>query len=180
MDVRQDLASNLYEEETGGLSTGRPHPELFLTMMEGLGYDPSDFTRIKLLPASRRYRQWLDRMTTETPWIRAAGVITIFVEGSIKDRKESDPAWRPQSVDLEEKVRQHPLVRYHGLDPACLDLVRAHHQVEGSHRQAAWNMVLHHATNARLQRNIYLTLIRSLQLWLAYRDGVARSCGLKR
>jgi pyrroloquinoline-quinone synthase len=180
MDVRRDLASNLYEEETGGLSTGRPHPELFLVMMEGLGYDPSDFTRIKLLPAGRRYRQWLDRMTTGPSWIQAAGVITIFVEGSIKERKESDPAWRPESVDLEEKVCQHPLVRYHGLDPACLDLVRAHHQIEGSHRRAAWNMILHNATHAKLQRDIYHALLKSLQLWLTYRDGVARACGLKR
>ena len=28
--VRRELAENLYEEETGGLVAGRPHPELFL------------------------------------------------------------------------------------------------------------------------------------------------------
>src|SRR5881296_2852026 len=31
-DVRRDLAENLYEEETGGLSGTGPHPELFLYM----------------------------------------------------------------------------------------------------------------------------------------------------
>src|SRR5882672_9139509 len=37
-EVRQDLAENMYEEETGKLSKGVPHPELFLVMMEGLGF----------------------------------------------------------------------------------------------------------------------------------------------
>ena len=29
-EVRRELAENLYEEETGGLVAGRPHPELFV------------------------------------------------------------------------------------------------------------------------------------------------------
>ena len=29
------LADNIYEEDTGGLSLGKSHPELFLTMMSG-------------------------------------------------------------------------------------------------------------------------------------------------
>ncbi|MCA9643966.1 MAG: iron-containing redox enzyme family protein, partial [Myxococcales bacterium] len=29
-EVRRELIENVFEEETGGLSAGRPHPELFL------------------------------------------------------------------------------------------------------------------------------------------------------
>ena len=29
-EVRRELAENLYEEETGGLAAGKPHPELFM------------------------------------------------------------------------------------------------------------------------------------------------------
>ena len=36
-EVRQELAENLYEEETGGLVAGRPHPELFMEYPKGLG-----------------------------------------------------------------------------------------------------------------------------------------------
>src|SRR5438552_11054457 len=36
--VRRALAENLYEEQTGGLSRTAPHPELFLRMMQGLGF----------------------------------------------------------------------------------------------------------------------------------------------
>ncbi|MGV3623627.1 MAG: iron-containing redox enzyme family protein, partial [Archangium sp.] len=34
-EVRRELAENLYEEETGGLHAGRPHPELFLEYPKG-------------------------------------------------------------------------------------------------------------------------------------------------
>ena len=37
-DVRAALAENVYEEQTGGISRSGPHPELFLCMMQGLGF----------------------------------------------------------------------------------------------------------------------------------------------
>src|SRR3989304_7701933 len=51
MEVRQDLAANLYEEETGGLTVGRSHPELFLYLMEGLGFHREEFEYVPLFPA---------------------------------------------------------------------------------------------------------------------------------
>src|SRR5437762_14387081 len=36
-DVRAALAENIFEEQTGKLSLGASHPELFLEMMDGLG-----------------------------------------------------------------------------------------------------------------------------------------------
>ena len=42
-EARRALAENLYEEETGGLSAGRPHPELFLEYPRGLGMDLARF-----------------------------------------------------------------------------------------------------------------------------------------
>ena len=38
-DVRSALAENVFEEQTGKLSLGVSHPELFLEMMEALGID---------------------------------------------------------------------------------------------------------------------------------------------
>src|SRR5689334_7780966 len=57
--VRRMLAENIYEEDTGGLSLGRSHPDLFLRMMEGMGYQRKAFERIDLLPAGQAYRKWL-------------------------------------------------------------------------------------------------------------------------
>src|SRR5437867_2454333 len=59
-DVRRELAENLCEEETGRISGGGPHGELFLHMMEGLGFSRQTFDRVRLLPASRAYRRFLD------------------------------------------------------------------------------------------------------------------------
>lgn len=178
MEVRQDLAENLYEEETGGLTVGRAHPELFLYLMEGLGFKHHDFEDVALLPASRRYRQWLDRITLRGSWLEAAAGITIFVEGSIKDRKEIDPSLPPEQVDVKQKILDHPLVKYHRVDPIHMDLIRAHHSIEGSHRIAAWKMVLDHAKTPAQQQKVRRAVAHSLKLWLAYRDGVACACHL--
>src|SRR5437867_2674157 len=95
-DVRRELAENLYEEETGRISGGAPHGELFLHMMEGLGFSRRTFDRVHLLPASRAYRRFLDEATTSAPWIVGLAVTTIFVEGSRNDRSEiASRAHRP-------------------------------------------------------------------------------------
>ena len=55
-EVRRGLAENLYEEETGGLAAGRPHPDLFLEIPKGLGMDLARFENPRLLPEARDYR----------------------------------------------------------------------------------------------------------------------------
>jgi pyrroloquinoline-quinone synthase len=178
--VRRMLAENIYEEDTGGLSLGRSHPELFLTMMEGLGFDRKDFERLTLLPASRSYRAWLDAVSRRRDWVAGAAVFTIFVEGSVNDRRQILAPSRPKSKDeVEAVINNHPLVRYHGAPPSCMDLIRAHQQVEAGHRHDAYDMVLGHATRAHQQRAVLAALRKSLALWLRYRDGVARRCGLR-
>ena len=52
-EVRRSLAENLYEEETGGLVAGSPHPELFLEYPRGLGMD---LRRFETSSCSRRHR----------------------------------------------------------------------------------------------------------------------------
>lgn len=178
-EVRRDLAENLYEEETGGLSGTGPHPDLFLYMMEGLGFERAGFRDVGLLPASQRYRQWLDEATMQADWVVAAAVIAIFVEGSVHDRREiSRPADAGDSSE-DALLRDNPLVKYHRLDPRYLKLKRAHAKVEGGHRQAAWRMVLEHAGETSVQRECTQALERSLELWLAYRDAVAGAAGIE-
>lgn len=180
--VRRMLAENIFEEDTGGLSCfGQSHPELFLVMMRGLGFADADFEDIQLLPAARAYRSWLDRVTNQRDWVRAAAVMTIFVEGSVNDRREILEPSAPKSADeIEQLVRQHPLVRFHGLSTACMDLTRAHQRVESGHRHDAYEMVIAGALDRRHQEAVIACVERSLRQWLRYRDAVARACGLRR
>jgi len=181
-DVRVALASNVYEEQTGGQSLGLSHPELFLEMMDGLGLSREVITRADpaLEPEAIAYREALDRWSSRPPWIVGAAVLTIFVEGSVHERAVlagSAPALPP----VEEAIAQHPLVRHYGADPAKMRLVRAHHAVEGGHRADAWNMVLGHApTEPEAQGAITRAVEEAGRLWHAYRDGVARAMRLPR
>src|ERR1700693_2985698 len=176
-EVRRDLAENIFEEETGRLSMTGPHPILFLKMMEGLGFSPSLFDNASLLPESRFYREWLDELTLKGSWQEGAAVMAIFVEGSVKDRKEIDDSVPDQSEDIETKIRNHPLVRFHGVDLRCMDLIRAHSLVERGHRKAAWRMVMGNIGAAKTNLKVRSALEKSLKLWLAYRDAVAAACG---
>jgi pyrroloquinoline quinone (PQQ) biosynthesis protein C len=179
--IRTMLAENIYEEDTGALSVGRSHPALFLEMMEGLGFSPGDFEDAPMLPASKAYREWLDHVTCHPDWVVGVAVFTIFVEGSVHDRREIlHPSSRKTAGDIERVVETHPLVRHHGVSPKAMDLIRAHQMVEAGHRHAAYDMVLGHAVTPDRQAAVLEALGRSLELWLGYRDGIAETCGLAR
>lgn len=173
-EVRRELIENVYEEETGGLHAGRPHPELFLEYPRGLGMDLARFERVELLPAAARYRALLDELTLGAGWEPAAAVTTLFVEGTPHERGELDPSApkRPQPP-----LEEHPLVRHYGLPLERLALTRAHRAVEGEHRAAAWRIVLDHVPEAR-RPVVVEAMERALRSWLDYRDGVAEACGL--
>lgn len=172
-EIRRGLAENLYEEETGGLVAGRPHPELFLEYPRGLGMDMSRFQNIQLLPAAQRYREFLDAATQSFGWDIAAAIVTIFVEGTSGERSALDGAQR-QPLPLEE----HPLVKHYGLAIDRLALTKAHRQVEGHHRSTAWNAILEHV--APLRRGAVVRVMEdALRSWLLYRDEVALICGVE-
>jgi pyrroloquinoline-quinone synthase len=174
--VRAELAENLFEEETGGLVAGRPHAELFLDYPRGLLMDLSRFESIELLSQSRAYRETLDELTLECGWEVAAAVTTIFLEGTKWDRGEidKDSPKRP-APPLEE----HPLVKHYGLPLDRLTLTKAHRAVEGSHRSAAWHIILDHV-GADARMRVLNGMHEALEAWLVYRDGVAVACGLER
>jgi len=178
-DVRAMLATNIYEEQTGGISGTTSHPELFLRMMEGCGFSRSGFGEVELLPAANRYRTLLDEISGPDHWVVGAAVLTIFVEGSVNERREMEKTGPDSDSEIEAAIRQHPLVRVHGLDPKFLELQRVHKKVEGGHRLDAWKMVLGH-TPATLEDRVVQMVERALERWLAYRDDVARACGIAR
>ena len=179
--VRGPLSENIYEEQTGGLSVGRAHPELFLEMMRGLGFEREalESPRPALEPEAAEYRRFLDQVSAHPPWPVGAAVITIFVEGSRHERSELEGT--RVRLDVEKAIARHPLVAHYGCPAECMTLVRAHRQVEGGHRRDAWRMVLDYVPNDReVQTRVTSAVQQALDLWRAYRDGVARAMGLSR
>ncbi len=175
-EVRRELAENLYEEETGGLVAGRPHPELFLEYPRGLGMDLKRFERIEPLPEAASYRSVLDGMTTREGWAVAAAVSTLFIEGTAHERGEVDER-APKRP--EKPLHEHPLVKHYGLPLERLALTKAHRKVEGQHRAAAWRIITGHVPERERER-VVGAMRESLQAWLTYRDAVSAACGLRR
>lgn len=174
--VRRELIENVYEEETGGLHAGRPHPELFLEIPRGLGMDLARFESVELLPAAARFRRLLDDITLERSWEAAVAVTTVFLEGTEYERGELDASARRRP---EPPLEQHPLVVHYGLPVEALALTRAHRAVEGSHRGAAWRVVLDHVAPGA--RGAVVSSMREvLAAWRLYRDEIAGVVDLRR
>jgi pyrroloquinoline quinone (PQQ) biosynthesis protein C len=174
--VRRDLIENVYEEETGGIAAGRPHPELFLLYPQGLGMDLERFESVELLPEAKLYRATLDEYTERRGWEVAAAVTTLFLEGTPYDRAELEPQAEKRPTP---PLSEHPLVKHYGLPTESLALTRAHRNVEGQHRAAAWRSILDHV--AEEARPLVVEAMDATRLsWLRYRDAVAEACGLNR
>ena len=175
-DVRSRLAENIFEEQTGKLSLGQPHPELFLVMMDGLGIERrAVLSPVGLAPEALAYRAFLDDVTERRAWQIGCAVLAIFVEGSIHERTEL--AGRRVLAPIEDATREHPMVKHYGCPPENMLLLRAHRAIEGSHRVDAWESVLGH-TGPHLADAVGNAVEEALQRWLAYRDGVARAMGV--
>ena len=174
--ARAELAENLYEEETGGLVAGRPHPELFLEYPRGLGMDLGRFESIELLPQAAAYRELIDDCCERRGWEVAAAVTTIFIEGTPYERGEVDASAAKRPVKPLEK---HPLVLHYGLPLESLALTKAHRLVEGEHRKSAWEIILDHV-GADARNRVVAAVAAVRDAWSVYRDGVAQACGLSR
>lgn len=181
-DVRRSLAENLYEEQTGGLSGSAPHPELFLRMMEGMGYRREDFADDDawMHPSARAYRDLLREVSAAAPeWQASVALLTIFVEGSVNERAELAGTF--VRARGEDAVKKHPLVLHYGCPPAAMELTRAHAAVEGGHRSDAWHMVMDHTPDeGPVSESVVATCARALAAWHRYRDGVAERMHLTR
>jgi pyrroloquinoline-quinone synthase len=175
-EVRRELAENLYEEETGGLAAGRPHPDLFMMYPEGLGMDLDRFGNVQLLPAAHAYRGFLDYATTNRGWSVAASIATLFIEGTAYERHELDASAPPRP---QPPLEEHPLAKHYGLPVDCLALTKAHRSVESEHRQAAWRVMLNHVP-AGDRAAVVRAMEQAVDAWRAYRDDVAGACGLSR
>jgi len=174
-EVRRSLAENLYEEETGGLVARRSHPELFLQYPIGLGMDLTRFDHVRLLPAARVYRKFLDKAVRARGWEVAAAIVTIFIEGT-KDERALLDGTSPRQTRL--PLRDHPLVKHYDLPLKHLALTKAHRRVEYGHRAAAWKIILDFVARSK-RESVVAAMRKALAYWLRYRDEVAAACGIE-
>jgi len=174
--VRRDLAENLYEEETGGIAAGKPHPILFLEIPRGFGCDMRRFDSVQLLAGSQKYRDVIDKFTECHGWEAACAIATIFIEGTPYERGEIDPNAPKRPV---QPLEQHPLHAHYGLPLEFLALPRIHRGVEGGHREAAWRTILEHVSESA-RPGVVEAMKSALDGWHSYKEAVAEAVGLRR
>ena len=174
-EVRRDLAENLTRKRPAALIAGRPHPELFLEYPRGLGMD------LVALRARRAAAGGAAVSATSSTSTRSA------TAGRTPPRSRRSSSRAPTtSAASSTRTRRSALRRRSSTirsscTTACrsrrLALTKAHRRVEGSHRAAAWRMILDHVPELEYG-GVLAAMERTLEAWLAYRDEVAAACGL--
>ena len=179
-EARRRLATIIYEEETGGFSLGRPHHELYLHMMKGLGFNRAGFRDVELLAPSRVYREWLNHICQEDDWTLGAAALSIFIKGTPNDPEEVlYPRPAQNQAEIEDLIKKYALVQHHGLSLDCMDYVRAQYMFAPGARKVIYDMITQHATETTQQYQILSGLEEALTLWSRYQDGIARACGIR-
>ena len=109
--------------------------------------------------------------------LRTVEIMNAMTQGATDDdlRSMADAIAKLPPPPLEE----HPLVKHYGMAPEHLALTKAHRQVEGDHRAAAWSAILAHVSPTR-RGTVVRAMNEALERWLAYRDEVASMCGIAR
>lgn len=171
-EVRQELIENIYEEETGGIAAGKPHPELFLEYPRHLGMDMKRFHDIALGPKAEAFRDCLDSATTDRGWQIGAAVTTLFLEGTPHERGELDASYPQRPCP---PLEEHPLVKHYGLPLEALALTKAHRNIEGEHRKAAWKVILEYVEPEH-RESVVQAMKDTLAAWRDYRDEIAALC----
>ena len=108
--------------------------------------------------------------------LRSAGTISQVPDSSLWESLIAPP---PLLAATAPPLEDHPLVKHYNLPLEALALTKAHRKVEGSHRTAAWRILLDHVPVIDHAR-VIAAMETTLAGWLAYRDEVADVCGLSR
>ena len=119
---------------------------------------------------------FLDEAIQHYGWEIAAALVTIFIEGTKDERAVADPSIPKVPLPA---LEEHPLVKHYGMAIEHLALTKAHRQVEGNHRAAAWNAILSYVSPTR-RGTVVRSMNEALDRWLSYRDEVAAMCGIER
>jgi pyrroloquinoline-quinone synthase len=173
LEVRERLAANIYEEDTGGLSRTAPHPVLFQHLCAAMGLPPD---ALEAAPATRETQSmlaWMKFVTHHKPWVVGAAAILVGME--------SNPT-HPNYVfnaDLAKQGRENSFIAKFGIPDEAMTFYRAHDLVEGDHGDVGLDIVGEYADSDDLQRESLWAVHTTIDIFIyQHMDGVARAAGL--
>ena len=170
MEVRTLLAENIYEEDTGGLSGTAPHPELYLRMIDALGFDREKYERAKMIPEGKALQDWMEKVTTRGSWVEGVAAVCVAMEAQPKYSPSASWGMADRnSLWLEEQ---------YGVDPKGLEFLRVHSKVEPGHGETGYKIVVKFAADDQERTAAVAALNRSLDLLHHFYEGIGRETGL--
>ena len=165
VDIRRELATNLYEEETGLLSKSAPHPELWLRMCASVGFDEQRLRNATPLAGTAAILDWLETATVKLSWIEGAAAVNIGLEAL--------------SPDVLENLKRNPpgefwLVRHYGKGTVPdTEFSRVHRELEEGHGEVGYTLLSAHAQTANDRQRAIAAIDRTIDAWKVFNDSMA-------
>jgi pyrroloquinoline-quinone synthase len=165
-DERVKLAESLYEEETGRISgCNLSHPELFIRFGEAVGARRDEMIDGTPLPSTAALIEWFEHSTRQRSFIEGAAATNLAAEGQVPG------TFGPFARALEAR---------YGLTPAQVGFWDVHEEADREHSDIGDHVVVRFATTLALQAKVREAVLRSLELWWQFFDGIARAVEVDR
>jgi pyrroloquinoline-quinone synthase len=156
---RVELAESLYEEETGRISgCAVSHPELFIRFGESVGVPRAAMVDGVALPSTAALIDWFLGSTRERPFVEGAAATNLAAEGQVPG------AFGPFARALE---------RCYGCSRDAVAFWDVHEQADREHSAIGDHVVVRLATTPALRAGVRGAVVRSLELWWGFFDGIA-------
>ncbi|OLC16615.1 MAG: hypothetical protein AUH29_04645 [Candidatus Rokubacteria bacterium 13_1_40CM_69_27] len=159
---RVKLAESVYEEETGRLSGGKPHPELFLDFAAGAGVPRQEMLGATPLPSTAALIHWFEYSTKLLPFHEGVAAINLAAEGQVVG------AFGPFARALQ---------KHYGLSEAAVAFWDIHELADAEHSDVGDHIVVRHATTAERHEAVRRAVRTSLAMWWQFFDGMDKSFG---
>ncbi len=156
-EERRALAENLWEEETGAISGGAPHPELFLRFSRAFDVPDEEMWGAKPLPGTTALIDWFELSTRNRDFIEGAAAITLAAEGQVMGN------FGPFARKLEA---------HYGLTEEQVSFWDVHEIADADHSDVGDHIVIKFASTDAMQQRVLAAVDHSLAMWWQFFDGM--------
>ena len=159
-EARQELAENLYEEETGRISgCNLPHPRLFGLFANAVGVPWEELVASEPLPSTAALIHWFENSTRNRPFLEGAAAIQLSAEGQVPG------AFGPFARALE---------KHYCLSKEAVSFWDVHEIADRDHADVGDHAVGLHANGEEVRARIRAAVRQSLAAWWGFFDGIER------
>ncbi|MGF7046230.1 pyrroloquinoline-quinone synthase [Paenibacillus sp. DS2015] len=170
VNVRKELAENIYEEETGKITGTMRHLDLFFKIGEQFGLTWDDIDNCNVLPESQDVINWNNQVCgPDHHLVEAVAALIVYMEGQ-------------PPVTWEGRTMNQAMSHFYNLNEAGVSyfVIHSSHdmEVEEDHAEAGYELLRNYAITEELQEKAVAALYKSIDVRMKHFSAILRATGI--